>query len=578
MRFGRFGRALSCLAAAVFLAAGCTSTPPAPEPPATPATTTTPAPTPSQIVAGVDDVAGGYNPHRIADSSTITSALAQLLLPSVFRADENGKPKLDETLMRSAKVIDQNPFTVAYEIRRDASWSDGAPIAAEDFSYLTEAMRTQPGTVDPAGYHLISDVASRAGGKRVEVRFSDTYPGWRSLFSNLLPAHLLKDAPGGWGAALASSFPAYGGPFSIKILDKARGEIILERNERYWEKPAAVDQLVLRRSDQAGMVSALRSGNDQFALTRADASGQQAFAGLGDGFTQHTIPRPEVAEVLLRPVAGRMADDGVRAAIAALIDRAKLIDVGAAGGPSGTLRADAQVLPPSDPRYRPTVPSGRSAPRPDRAARLLSAAGYEFVQGSWRSQRSGEPLSLVVASPGEREPYAAIAADLERQLTGSGIAVERITPSGRELFSALVGDPRLRLQPGAGQEVAVDIVVAPHVTNSDFAANLASRFGCEWPHDDNGAGASSSANGPMNPAGFCVEDLDPTIAAAMSGVLTLAEALDRVEPLLWRENTVIPLFQLVDTLVLGEGISGVTPGPPMIGPFGSAVNWIRTTK
>lgn len=574
MRSGRVGRALSCLAA-VALAAGCTSTPPPPEPPMSP-TTTTPVPAPSQIVAGVDDVAGGYNPHRVADSSTITSALAQLMLPSVFRADENGKPKLDQTLMRSAKVIDQHPFTVAYEIRRDASWSDGAPIAAEDFSYLAEAMRTQPGTVDPAGYHLISGVASRGGGKRVEVRFTEPYPGWRSLFSDLLPAHLLKDAPGRWEAALANSFPAYGGPFSIKILDKARGEIILERNERYWEKPAAVDQLVLRRTDHEGMVSALRSGNDQFALTRTDASGVRAFDGLGDGFTQHIVPRPEVAEVLLRPVAGRMADDTLRAAIAALIDRAKLIDTGVAGGPSRALRADAQVLPPSDPRYRPTIPANLAKPDPDRAASLLSGAGYEFAQGSWRSKASGEPLTLVVASPGEREPYAGIAAELERQLTESGVAVERITPQARELFSSLVGDPRRQLQ--SGSEVDVDIVVAPHIVGADFPANLASRFGCEWPTEDNGAGASPSTSWPANPAGFCVEELDATIIAALTGERPLSEALRQLEPVLWRENTVIPLFQLADTLVLGEGVSGVIPGPPMIGPFDTAVNWIRTSR
>ena len=40
----------------------------------------------------------------------------------------------------------------------------------------------------------------------------------------------------------------------------------------------------------------------------------------------------------------------------------------------------------------------------------------------------------------------------------------------------------------------------------------------------------------------------------------------------------IPLFQLADTLAIGSGISGVTPGPPMVGPFGSAVNWTRGPK
>ncbi|MGH3952403.1 MAG: ABC transporter family substrate-binding protein, partial [Pseudonocardiaceae bacterium] len=505
-RFGRFGWAWSCLAVVVLVAAACTNPPPPPEPARPRSTTTTPADVPSQIVVSVDAVAGGYNPHIRADASTITSALSQLLLPSVFRIDGEGAPKLDETLMRSAKLVSTDPFTVAYEIRPDASWSDGAPIAAEDFIYLAAAMRSEPGTANPAGYRLIDDIASRSGGKRVEVQFAEPYPGWRSLFDDLLPAHLLKDAPGGWQAALSNSFPAYGGPFSIKILDKARGEIILERNERYWEKPAAVDQIVLRRSDRPGMVAALRSGSDQFAVTGLDAASVRAFDRLGDRFEQHTVVRPVVAEVLLRPVPGRLADDDLRAGIAALIDREKLIDAGAAGGPSRTLRADAQVLPPSSPDYRPTVPEDRQGPQQARAAGLLIEAGYEYSEGTWRARADGEPLTLVIASPGKREPYASAATELERQLTEAGIAVDKIKPPSRELFSTVLTNTERADESTSGQ-VAVDIAVVPRIVGTDSASSLASRFGCEWPDEDNGADASRPSSEPAATTGFCVQEL-----------------------------------------------------------------------
>ena len=66
-------------------------------------------------------------------------------------------------------------------------------------------MRDQSGVVEPAGYRLISDIQPRDGGKGVAVTFSELYPGWQSLFSNLLPSHLLKDAPGGWQGALVIS-------------------------------------------------------------------------------------------------------------------------------------------------------------------------------------------------------------------------------------------------------------------------------------------------------------------------------------------------------------------------------------
>ena len=67
------------------------------------------------------------------------------MLPSVFRPDADGTLQLDPTIATSAEVIDARPFTVSYELNLEASWSDNAPIAAEDFVYLWQQMRGQPG-------------------------------------------------------------------------------------------------------------------------------------------------------------------------------------------------------------------------------------------------------------------------------------------------------------------------------------------------------------------------------------------------------------------------------------------------
>ncbi|WP_312867722.1 ABC transporter family substrate-binding protein [Amycolatopsis pithecellobii] len=566
--------ALTLVLAAVLTA--CTSTPPPPIAPSPVASTTSAPPSPSQIVVGVDDIVGGYNPHNLADQSTITKALSQLLLPSVFRQTDDGQYELDTTLMRSATVTSEAPFTVTYEIRPDASWSDGAPIAVEDFVYLADAMRNQPGVVEPAGYRLISNIQPSEGGKGVQVTFSQPYPGWRTLFSDLLPQHLLKDAPGGWQGALQGSFPAYGGPFSIKQLDTARGEVILERNDRYWDKPAAIDQIVLRRSDAAGLAAALRSGNEQFVMSRTDATGVKLLQDIGPGLQLHTVASPRLADVLLRPVNSALVDDNVRAAIAGLIDRNKLIDEGTAGGPSAGLRADAQVLAPSVPGYAATIPANVSAPDPANAASLLQRAGYTQEAGSWR--KNGKPLSLVIASPGQLEPYARIAKELARQLTAAGVQVTTINPEPRNLFSNLLAMPVSATgQPtgdGSGS-VAVDIAITPMPAGGDPATVLASTFGCR-PGEH--AVTTTAPVVPANPAAVCDSAVQPTIDEALSGQKKLADALAELEPKLWAQHTVIPLFQLADTLAIGSGISGVTPGPPMAGPFGSAVNWTRGGK
>ena len=134
-------------------------------------------------------------------------------------------------------MVATEPFTVSYELNLEASWTTNTPIAAEDFVYLWERMRSEPGVIDAAGYKLITQVRSRAGGKAVDVVFSRAYPAWQQLFSDLLPAHLLKDAPGSWTGATINGLPASGGPFRIVSIDRARGDVVLARNDLYWDTP-----------------------------------------------------------------------------------------------------------------------------------------------------------------------------------------------------------------------------------------------------------------------------------------------------------------------------------------------------
>ena len=108
-------------------------------------------------------------------------------------------------------------------------------------------MVSQPGVVDPAGYDLITGVQSVEGGKTAVVTFSQPYPAWRELFNNILPAHIVKDVPGGFAAGLARAMPVTGGQFRVDNIDPQRDEILLARNDRYWSAPAKPDLVLFRR-------------------------------------------------------------------------------------------------------------------------------------------------------------------------------------------------------------------------------------------------------------------------------------------------------------------------------------------
>lgn len=564
-------RAVSALVAGAALAA-CTPEPPPLVPPGE-VPGSLPAPTPTrEVVVGVDRLATGFNPHTLADLTPLSAALAGLLFPSAFDQLPDGRWVLDETLLTSAEVTDTQPFTVTYRIRHNAQWSDTAPIAAEDFGYLAEQMRIQPGVLNSAGYQLIDQVVSRDGGKTAEVIFRKPYPAWRTLFRHLLPAHLLKDAPGGWSEGLDSSVGASGGPFALISVDPARGELVLGRNDRYWATPARVDRILLRTGSDADLVEALRTGGAQAALfAHPDAITESLLAGAALPAPPVVVPQPILTSVLLRPGSDVLGDQRVRTAVAAALDRPSLIASGVASGPSAALQADSLVLAPTQPGYRPTAPADGPLVAPDHATteRLLTASGYTRGPAGW--ERAGTPLRLVVAAPADREPYGVLAARVADQLRAAGIQAEVRLTEPDELFGTMLDDDDSqpeRVAPQAGSREpagrGVDIAVVPQPATGHPGTQLASWYGCPL------VVPASLEPARPNPAGMCDLAVQPLIEQALVSGDPIAPKL---ETALWERVVTIPLYQQASLLASTGGLQGVTPGPPLEGPFDGAERW-----
>jgi ABC-type transport system substrate-binding protein len=543
-----------------------------------PAAGLTPVPSPKrEVVLGVDRLAGGFNPHTLADLTPVSEAVAGLVLPSAFHQTSTGQWVLDRTLLSSAEVTSTAPFTVTYWIRRNAQWSDITPIAAEDFGYLADQMRTQPGVVDSAGYQLIDQVISRDGGKIAEVVFHRPYAGWRTLFRHLLPAHLLKDAPGGWSKALDAGIPVSGGPFLMTSVEWSRGELVLERNDRYWDTPTRIGRIRMRQGSEAALVEALRTGGVQGALFgRPDAITESLLREAALGVSPAVVPQPVLVSVLLRPDSRVLRDQRMRTAVAAVLDRPALIATGVASGPSAALRADSVVLAPSVPGYRATAPVAGVpvAPDPDTARRLLTEAGYTRGTAGW--QRAGRPLHLVVAAPANREPYGTIAARVVDQLQTAGIEAELREVDSDELFGTLLGPHpdavtppggATQLPPPVGTKPEVDIAVLPQPASGHPATQLESWYGCPL------VVPARLAPAPPNVAQFCDLALQPMIEQALTQDDPAGPIPLTVETALWQRVVTIPLYQPASLLITTSQLPGVAPGTPLEGPLDSAARW-----
>ncbi len=497
----------------------------------------------------------------------------------------------------------QDPFTVTYELNLEASWTSNAPIAAEDFVYLWERMRDEPGVVDAAGYRLITDVRSRAAGKAVDVVFSQRYPAWQTLFANLLPAHLLKDAPGSWTGALANGLPASGGPFRVVSVDRARGEILLTRNDQYWDTPAVLDQLSLRRLGGTALADGLGVGDVDIALPTPDDAVRTALGGLQPPPRIQTAPQPVVTELVLRTDGGPLADTRIRQALAGIVDR----DAVRAAAAPDALEADSFAIAPSQPGYAGTAPGTR----PDADA-LLAAAGWtRGDDGRW--QDGGEPVRLVVGAAAERPADIAVAENVAAQLDAAGIDTTVVAPTGVELFSQATVPPipppttsapttapttvtatatptpgptaavpattttTATPTPAPAAGVSVDLMVRPRTVGGDPGTELASDYGCDDPVTPSGPPARPSV--PTT----CSSALQPLLDELLADPdgSNAGQTRAAVEKLLWSQVPALPLFQPVSLLVSTSGAdagTAVGPGPLTTGPLTGAQRWTEPAR
>ena len=457
------GRGWWC--AVALLVAGCT--PPNLPEPLPPLTTGSDPPPPladGVISIGVDQDIRGFNPYVAGQFSATGLAVSAVVLPGVFPpgADAETRPT---ALVDRVTVSTAEPFTVTYELNQRAAWSDGTPIAAEDFSYLWQQMTSTDGVVGAGGYQLISDVRSFDAGKTVEVEFSTPYADWRTLFSPLLPARALKAEPGGFVGSLSTGIPVAGGPYRMTSYEPITGLVTLVRNDKYWSTGAAESTVVFRTGSAPDLVDALRRGDVQGLYFRPDGPAAAALADLPD---VRTVAAPLPAVVVLRFLASTedpLADPRLRSAVAAALDTGALRSILAGGHPPAALEPTSALALPADPATGQdtdpaTDPAGSAEPLSD----VLVDLGFRRTGLYW--ERAGSALTLTLAHlvGDERESEAARA--VQGQLAALGLPVNLVALPAVDLQSAL----------GGGE---VDLVLATAPRTASSAAFAVSLLGCD---------------------------------------------------------------------------------------------------
>ncbi len=241
----------------------------------------------------LDENLAGFNINTSAASEFVLQEIMNMVWPQAFIVNNKLQPVMNNQLLESAEVTTQSPQTVVYKINPKAVWSDGTPITADDFIYNWQAQSGNSQYTDvgnqpyddasTAGYNQISSVVGsdpsggaacapgsatdrNAGmcpnGRTVTVTFKPSFTDWRSLYTNIVPAHIARTV--GWNTGFAGPAQVISGSW-FKIQSYSSNQsLVLVRNPTYWGTPSKLDKLVFQFfSDDSQLVPALQNHGDR---------------------------------------------------------------------------------------------------------------------------------------------------------------------------------------------------------------------------------------------------------------------------------------------------------------------------
>ncbi len=160
-------------------------------------------------------------------------------------------------------VTKANPLTVKLTFKKEAKWSDGKPVVAEDL-WATWQVFINPknNPISRTGWEDVKSV-TRGNSKTVTVVFKKVYADWEALLSSgPYPAHIVKGKD--MNEMFLNNVPVSSGPWKFSSWQKGV-QITVVKNPAYKAGPAMkLDRLVFRYIlDTNSRFQALKAGEGQ---------------------------------------------------------------------------------------------------------------------------------------------------------------------------------------------------------------------------------------------------------------------------------------------------------------------------
>ncbi len=482
-----------------------------------------------------------------------TAEVGSLIFSGLVKVNEKGEWVADlanEVPTRQNGGVSPDGLTVTYRLRPGIAWHDGTPFSSADVKFTWELiMNRRVNVVSRDGYDKIAAVDT-PDANTVVVRYRQYYAPFRTLFTTILPRHILDGAEDVNKAAFNRA-PVGTGPFRLKEWRIAEA-IYLEANAAYFLGRPNLDGIVYRViPDSNIMLTQLKAGEIDI-VSNVGLTQLEQVKGI-NGVRAVVTPNMIWEHLDFNLDNVLFQDVRVRRAIALALDRQAIITNNLKGVASPAVGDQS----PLSWAYNPVL----KAPARDVAAarELLTQAG--FVPGSdGVFARSGRRLSFSLATTAGNKSREAVAQAIAQQLKEAGI----------EATVRLVDAPAF----------FGDVLKARRFEAAMFAwvAGLDPDDIGLW-HSRNIPAAGNGYQG-QNYAGWRNPEADglTELGARLVDVEARKQAYFRIQELIVQEAPVIPLYFRSNIDAVSETVVNYKPNPTQAGNLWNAREWGLTKK
>ena len=373
---------------------------------------------------------GKLTPH--VSSDVYQSLLESYIVQSLAYRDPDTlewKPLIAESW-----DISEDGLAITFDMRRDAKFSDGSPVTADDVVY-TYHLIMNPNIAAPRSraYYEKLESVERDGDYRVIFKLREPYfksfefCGGMGILSQKFYSQFTPEQYNEMPGLLFGS-----GPYKLaddpKLWAPGSGKIELVRNDQYWGVEPAIDRLVFREiTDDTARLTTFTNGE----LDRYGATPEQylTLKNNKDLLKQADLYEFETVNTGYRYIAwnqvasdgkpSRFADKRVRQAMTMLTNRPEMCErlmVGLGTPATGPFHRKGNQ---DSPNVKPWPYD------PDRAKALLKEAGYEDRDGDGVIEGpDGKPFTFRMIYPASSANYQEMVFYLRDAYARAGIQMQ----------------------------------------------------------------------------------------------------------------------------------------------------------